>query len=85
MIQPTLDKMVAMRLKTMADAVQTQLSNPEFVALSFEERLALLVDAQYVSMQDEALLLLCHINYLRCQIFHYMIPVVNADLWGIRC
>jgi len=55
LIQPTLDKMVALRLKTMADAVQTQLSNPEFVALSFEERLALLVDAQYVSMQDEAL------------------------------
>ena len=55
MIQPTLAKLAALRLTAMADAVQAQQANPEVSALSFDERLALLVDVQYAAVQDEAL------------------------------
>ncbi len=55
MIQPTIEKLHAMRLKAMADALQAQLANPDFAALPFEERLALLVDIQHAALLDHAL------------------------------
>lgn len=55
MIQPTIEKLHAMRLKPMADAFKAQLANPDLAALAFEERLALLVDLQHAAMQDDAL------------------------------
>ena len=42
--QQTLDKLNAMKLGAMADAFQKQLQTAEAAALSFEERLGLLVD-----------------------------------------
>ena len=55
MIHPTIEKLLAMRLKTMADRFKAQLDDPNMTALSFEERFALLVDAQHAAMLDEAL------------------------------
>jgi DNA replication protein DnaC len=55
MIQPTIEKLHAMRLKPMADAFKAQLANPDLAALTFEERFALLVDVQHAALLDDAL------------------------------
>jgi len=55
MIHQTVEKLHAMRLAVMADALQSQLSQPEIDALPFEERLALLVDLQHTAMINAAL------------------------------
>ena len=44
LIEQTLDKLHAMKLGAMAEAVQHQLRAGEAATLSFEERLGLLVD-----------------------------------------
>lgn len=46
MLQQTLDKLHQMKLVGMAQALEEQLSQPETAALSFEERLGLLVDRE---------------------------------------
>ena len=46
LIEQTLDKLSAMRLGAMADAVEKRLGTHEDAALSFEERLGLLVDTE---------------------------------------
>ena len=43
----TLDKLSALRLPALAEALQRQLGNPEFTDLSFEDRVGLLVDAEW--------------------------------------
>lgn len=55
MIQPTIEKLHALRLAAMAQAFKAQLQNPELAALPFEERFALLVNAQSAANQDAAL------------------------------
>jgi len=55
MINPTIEKLHEIRLRPMADAFSAQLANPAMAELSFEERFALLVEAQYAAMRDEAL------------------------------
>jgi hypothetical protein len=45
--QQTLDKMNAMKLSGMADAFQQQLRAGEHARLGFEERLGLLIDAEW--------------------------------------
>jgi len=55
MINPTIENLLAMRLKTMAERFKAQLADPNMAALSFEERFELLVDAQHAAMLDEAL------------------------------
>lgn len=55
MLQQTIEKLHAMRLGTMADGLQAQMSRPEIEALPFEERLALLVDLQHSAMLSAAL------------------------------
>jgi DNA replication protein DnaC len=47
--EPTLRKLQEMRLSTMADSYQNQLLDPNFQALSFEERFGLLVDTEWSS------------------------------------
>jgi hypothetical protein len=44
MLQQTLDKLHALRWFGLAEAWRKQMENPEVAALSFEERLALLLD-----------------------------------------
>src|SRR5438067_405874 len=55
MIQQTIDKLHALRLGAMADAVRDQAEQPLITALPFEERLALLVDLQHSAMLNAAL------------------------------
>lgn len=53
--QPTLDKLCAMRLRGMAEALQQQLQEPDIHQLSFEERFGLLIDRQWDWRQNRAL------------------------------
>lgn len=46
LIQPLLDKLTHLRLPTFRDGLQEQLNNPRYADLTFEERLALLVDQE---------------------------------------
>ena len=49
LIEQTVDKLNAMKLGAMADAVQQQLQSGEAATLGFEERFGLLVDAGIIS------------------------------------
>jgi len=51
----TVDKLTALRLPALAEALQRQLGNPEFAALSFEDRLGLLVDAEWTHREQRKL------------------------------
>jgi DNA replication protein DnaC len=53
--QPTLEKLEAMRLHGMAQALRELAGNEESRELSFEDRLALLVDRQFTWRQNEAM------------------------------
>ncbi len=53
--QPTIDKLLAMRLHGMAEALKAQEQDPAARELSFLERLALLVDQQWTWRQNQAL------------------------------
>jgi DNA replication protein DnaC len=53
--QPMKDKLIAMRLIGMADALQTQEHDPAAQELSFLDRLALLVDHQWAWRENQAL------------------------------
>jgi DNA replication protein DnaC len=53
--QQTLDKMNAMKLFGMADAFQQQLGAGEHARLSFEERLGLLIDAEWTAREQRKL------------------------------
>lgn len=55
MTQQTMEKLRAMRLRGMAEAYQQQMENPDAVALTFDERLALLVDQQATWRENNAL------------------------------
>ena len=55
MNQPTIEKLHALRLSAMANALTAQLRQPEFDAMPFSERLALLVDIQHSEMLTTAL------------------------------
>jgi DNA replication protein DnaC len=53
--QQTLDKMNAMKLLGMTEALQTQLGSGEYSRLSFEERLGLLVDGEWTAREQRKL------------------------------
>jgi len=50
--EPTMEKLKAMRLDGMIDAWQEQLQNAKAHALAFDERLALLVDAEWTHREN---------------------------------
>jgi DNA replication protein DnaC len=50
---PTVEKLVALRLLAMARGLVEQMNNPEMDALSFEERLGLLVDRQQTERDSQ--------------------------------
>jgi len=52
---PTLDKLVTLKLTGMANALSEQMALPESQALSFEERLGLLVDRELTVRSDRRL------------------------------
>jgi DNA replication protein DnaC len=51
----TVDKLSALRLPAFAEALQRQLGNPEFAALNFEDRVGLLVDAEWTHREQRKL------------------------------
>ena len=53
--QPTIEKLIHMKLYAMADAFRTQLEIVDAQQLSFEERFALLVDEQFLWKENRAL------------------------------
>jgi DNA replication protein DnaC len=53
--EPTLDKLKALRLDAMAKAWQEQQQQPEVHKLSFDERLGLLVDAEWLWRENKRL------------------------------
>ena len=52
---PTLDKLHALRLTAMGKALEEQFLMPELEALSFEERLGLLVDREFTERDNRRL------------------------------
>ena len=55
LIQPTIDKLIAMRLRGMAEAFRQQQESADMQRLSFEERLGLLIDRQWDWRENRAL------------------------------
>jgi DNA replication protein DnaC len=55
LIQPTIEKLCAMRLRGMAEAFQQQQQDANIHGLSFEERFGLLIDRQWNWRQNRAL------------------------------
>src|SRR5919201_2003616 len=53
--QPMMDKLLAMRLTGMAEALKNQQQDPACRDLSFLERLSMLVDQQWTWRQNQAL------------------------------
>lgn len=53
--QPTLTKMHAMKLSAMAEAMEHQLGSAEHAQLSFEERIGLIVDAEWMRREERKL------------------------------
>lgn len=51
----TINKLNDMRLRSMADSLRDQMSNPSFASLSFEERFGLIVDAEWVRRKNKQL------------------------------
>ena len=52
---PTHDRLVALGLTGMAKALEEQRQQPDIAALSFEERLALMVDRQAIERENKRL------------------------------
>ena len=50
--QSTIDKLIEMRLTTMADAFRNQLDDPKFKEVPFEDRLGMLVDIEYSNRKN---------------------------------
>ena len=55
LVNPTVEKLQAMRLTAMAEAFTEQLADPSMAQLSFEERFALMVDRQWTWRENRAL------------------------------
>lgn len=53
--QPTIDKLIKMRMSVMADAFRQQTEDPTMSELSFEDRFGMLVDAEYWSRHNNRL------------------------------
>jgi DNA replication protein DnaC len=53
--EPTIEKLYAMRLRVMADTWMEQDKSPDTLALSFDERLALLIDAEMLARDNARL------------------------------
>jgi len=63
--QPILDQLHALRLPMMADTYHRLAQDPEVNGLTFDERFALLVDAEWISRQNRKLAKLLRDAHLR--------------------
>ena len=50
--QSTIDKLIEMRLTSMADAFRVQEKDPSMKEMSFEDRFGLLVDTEYTNRKS---------------------------------
>ena len=69
LMEQTLDKLYIMKLNGMADALQELIQQPNSQGLSFEERLALMVDRQWIWKENRRmnrLLQLAHLKINAC-------------------
>lgn len=55
MIHQSLEKLTQMRLHTMAAAIRQQLEQPSVQELSFEERIAMIVDREWLFRENRKL------------------------------
>ena len=53
--QSTMDKLIEMRLTAMADAFRSQLDDPKFKEIPFEDQFGMLVDIEYRSRKNNRL------------------------------
>lgn len=53
--QSTIDKLIEMRLSSMADAFRNQLNDPKMKEVSFEDRFGMLIDIEYSSRKNNRL------------------------------
>ncbi len=54
-IQSTSDKLIEMRMTSMADAFRIQVDDPKMKDISFEDRFAMLVDVEYINRKSNSL------------------------------
>ena len=52
---PIFEKLANLRLRGMSQALETQMGNPEYQKLEFQERLGLLVDYEMTERQNKRL------------------------------
>lgn len=89
--QSTIDKLIEMRLTTMADAFRNQLADPKFREVPFEDRFGMLVDIEYSNRKNNRLKRLIHnagfdqpeaniidINYTSGRKLEYSNAIVHA-------
>ena len=55
LIEQTLEKMNVMKLSGMAEGLRQQLGSAEHVKLAFDDRLGLLVDAEWIAREQRKL------------------------------
>ena len=60
-IEPMIEKLYAMKLNAMVSALEEQRKDPTITELAFEDRLALMVERQYVYREDRAFK--CRLHY----------------------
>lgn len=53
--QPTVEKMQAMKMSAMVEALEEQVSSEGYAELSFEDRLGMLIDAEYAAREQRKL------------------------------
>ena len=53
--QATIDKMHAMKMTSLAETFERQIRSPEFVGLSFEERVGMMIDAEHDAREQRKL------------------------------
>ena len=53
--QSTIDKLIEMRLTSMADAFRIQMDDPAMKEVSFEDRFGMLVDIEYTNRKNNRL------------------------------
>jgi DNA replication protein DnaC len=64
MVEPSMEKLIAMKLSGMAEGLKEQMQNPAYRDLSFEERLGILIDKEKLHRENRQLkILLSHAHF----------------------
>ena len=77
--QATIDRMHAMKLTSLADAFKNQLASHQHAALSFEERVGLMIDAEYAAREQRKLA-----RRLQCARLRQLASVEDIDWQAAR-